>query len=49
MKLETSLHEAMALNQRTVIVYFDLWKAYDTKWKHYIVMKMQEYGIRGNL
>ena len=39
----------MALNQHTVIVYFDLYKAYDTTWKHYIVMKMQEYSIRDNL
>ena len=31
------------------MVYFDLYKAYDTTWKHYIVMKMQEYGMRGNL
>ena len=31
------------------MVYLDLYKAYDTTWKHYIVMKMQEYGMRGNL
>ena len=48
-KIETSLRETISLNQHTIVVYFDLYKACDTTWKHSIVRKVHDYGMRGKL
>ena len=47
--LEKSLCSAVAAGEHTLMILFDLRKAYDTAWRHNIVKKLHEYGVRGNL
>ena len=35
--------------KHTIAVFFDLKKAYDTTWKHGILQKLHNYGLRGHL
>ena len=48
-ELETALRTAIARKQHTVIVFFDLYKAYDTTWKHYIIKKLHHMEVRGHM
>ena len=48
-KLENDIHYAMAEGEHTIIVYFDLTKAYDMAWRYGVLKTLQEGGMRGNL
>ena len=47
--VETLLREAISPNLQTIVVYSDLYKAFGSKSKHFIVRKLHDYGIRGEL
>lgn len=47
--LEKALCTAVLAKEHTLMILFDLKKAYDTAWKHNIVKTLHEYGVRGNL
>jgi len=47
--LDTKIREALVQNHHAVAVFFDLEKAYDTTWRHGILQKLQEYGLKGHL
>lgn len=49
LSLESSICEAFASNQHQVTVFFDLEKAYDTAWRHGILLSLHEFGLRGRL
>lgn len=49
LSLESSVCEAFANNHHQVTVFFDLEKAYDTAWRHGILLNLYEYGLRGRL
>jgi len=48
-QLETHIRNSMANNNHTIAVFFDLCKAYDTAWRHGVMLKLKQYGIRGHL
>lgn len=48
-KLETDLRNAMAHGQHTILVLYDLEKAYDTAWRCGVLRKLHNYGLRGHL
>ena len=48
-RLETFIRDAFIQNQHLVAVFFDLQKAYDTKWKCGILQDLYDMGLRGNL
>ena len=48
-RLETFICDAFIQNQHLVAVFFDLQKAYDTKWKHGIQQDLHDMGLRWNL
>ena len=48
-KLTSDLQEAVIQNKHTIVVFFDIMKAYDTAWKHGILMKLHQFGLEGNL
>jgi len=48
-QLESHIRSSMADNNHLIAVFFDLCKAYDTAWRHGILMKLHQYGIRGHL
>jgi len=47
--LENDLQNAILQKKHTIAVFFDLTKAYDTAWKHGILLNLHRYGLRGNL
>ena len=47
--LTNDLQEAVIQNKHTIVVFFDLMKAYDTSWKHGILTKLYDFGLRGHL
>lgn len=47
--LDTKIREAFIQNHHAVAIFFDLEKAYDTTWRHGILQKLQEYGLKGHL
>ena len=47
--LECAVRNAMDNKQHTIIVFFDLQKAYDTASKHIIMQQLYNFGMRGNL
>ena len=47
--LESALCSAIAAKHHTILILFDLKKAYDTAWKHNIIRTLHQYGIRGHL
>ena len=48
-RLETAIHNAFASRHHMIAVFFDLEKAYDTTWKHGILIKLRDIGLRGAL
>ena len=47
--MECDFRNAISRREHTLAIFFDLTRAYDTSWKHGILMKLHEYGIRGHL
>ena len=48
-RLETAIHKCFEEKHHMLAVFFDLEKAYDTTWKHGILMKLHAIGLRGAL
>ena len=48
-QLENVLRREIAKKKHTIAVFFNIQKAYDTAWGHYIVMKLSNFGLRGHL
>ena len=48
-KFENDSHDAISNGKHEIAVLFDLKKAYDTTWRHGVLKKLHEYGLRGNL
>ena len=48
-RLETAIHNSFERKHHMLAVFFDLEKAYDTTWKHGIIMKLHQIGLRGAL
>lgn len=49
LRLETKIRESFVQRQHCVSVFFDLSKAYDTTWKHGIMLDLQGYGLKGRM
>merc|ERR1712035_105412 len=49
LSLESSICEAFSTKQHHVTVFFYLEKAYDTAWRHGILLSLYEFGLRGRL
>ena len=47
--LENGIQSAICNRQHFIGVLFDIQKAYDTAWRHGILRKLHEFGLRGNL
>ena len=47
--LENVIRQEIARKNHTIAVFFDIQKAYDTAWRHYIIKKLQQAGLRGHL
>ena len=47
--LETSIRDAFIGRKYLVSIFFDLEKAYDTTWKHGIILDLYKTGLRGRL
>ena len=47
--LETSFRDAYVGRKHLVSIFFDLEKAYDTTWKHGILLDLCKTGLRGHL
>ena len=47
--LETSIRDAFVVRKHLVSIFFDLEKAYDTTWKHGILLDLYKTGLRGRL
>ena len=48
-QLSNDVQEAIIKNKHTIVVFFDIMKAYDTAWKRGILKRLSEFGLRGNL
>ena len=48
-QLENIVRQEIAKKNHTIAVFFDIQKAYDITWRHYIVMKLSNFGLRGLL
>lgn len=48
-QFECDIRNAISRRDHTIAVYFDLAKAYDMTWRHGILRKLQEMGLRGNM
>src|SRR4030088_3712973 len=48
-RIETWIREGFVNNEHTVVVFFDLEKAYDTAWRYGILRDLHRAGFRGNL
>ena len=48
-RLETAIHSAFDSKHHMIAVFFDLEKAYDTTWKHGVLCKLRDIGLRGAL
>lgn len=48
-RLETKIRESFVQRQHCVSVFFDLSKAYDTTWKHGVLLDLARYGIKGRM
>ena len=47
--LETSIRDVFVCRKHLVFIFFDLKKAYDTTWKHGILLDLYKTGLRGRL
>ncbi|GFS10648.1 RNA-directed DNA polymerase from mobile element jockey [Elysia marginata] len=48
-RFESGIREAFARKKQVLAVFFDLEKAYDTTWKHGILMVLYDSNFRGRL
>ena len=48
-RIDTDIKTALANNQHTMAIFFDLTKAYDTTWKMGILRTLVNGGIKGNM
>ena len=48
-QLAGDVQQAIIEKNHTIVVFFDLEKAYDLTWKYSILKKLHEFGMRGNL
>ncbi|GFS23280.1 RNA-directed DNA polymerase from mobile element jockey [Elysia marginata] len=48
-RFESGIREAFARKKQVLAVFFDLEKAYDTTWKHGILMDLHDSNFRGRL
>ena len=48
-RLETWIREGIINCEHVVAIFFDLEKAYDTTWRHGILLDLYNAGLRGNL
>ena len=48
-QMSSDIQEAINRNTHTVVVFFDIMKAYDTAWKHGILSSLYSFGLRGSL
>lgn len=46
---QAEILEAFAQNQELIAVYFDVERAFDTTWRHKILMKLLDWGLQGNV
>uniref|UniRef100_A0A1Y1LER8 Reverse transcriptase domain-containing protein n=1 Tax=Photinus pyralis TaxID=7054 RepID=A0A1Y1LER8_PHOPY len=47
--LDEIINKAFTETQHTFVVFFDLQKAFDTVWKHYIMKTLKAWGLKGRL
>lgn len=48
-QLDTEIQYAFQKKQHLIAVFFDIQKAYDMTWKHYILESLQQHGLNGNI
>ena len=48
-RFESFIRDAFVKKEHVVAVYFDLEKAYDTTWKHGIMIDLHKLGLKGRL
>ena len=48
-QLSDDIQSAIHRREHTIVVFFDVNKAYDTAWRHGILKYLHEYGLRGHL
>ena len=48
-QFECDVRNAISRRDHTIAVYFDLAKAYDMTWRHGILRRLHEQGLRGNM
>jgi hypothetical protein len=48
-QFESHVQEAISHRLHTVVVFFDIAKAYDTAWRHGVLRTLHQYNIRGNM
>lgn len=49
MPIESYVRDAFVHKQFFIAVFFDLEKAYDATWRHYILLDLHRLGICGNM
>ena len=47
--LSSQVEQSIIEGKHTLVVYFDLEKAYDCAWRYNIIEKLYQYGMKGNL
>lgn len=47
--LQTEINNVFENGQHLVVIFFDIDKAYETTWRHYILKTLVEYNIKGNM
>jgi ribonuclease HI len=47
--LDTAIRQSFTSKQHTFAIFFDIEKAYDTAWRHAILRKLRNAGIRGHM
>ena len=48
-RLDSWMHEGALAKEHVVAVFFDLEKAYDTIWRHGIMIDLHKAGLRGRV
>ena len=48
-QMEHNIHQAISRKLHTIVVFFDLTKAYDRAWRRGVMQRLHSYGMRGNL
>ena len=47
--MSNDINDSLKNREHTIVIFFDLQKAYDTAWRHNILLKLHEYNLRGPL